>query len=198
MADALKHAAGRTALLVIDMINDLDFEGADRLRDEAIAAAEKIARLRDAAEGAGVPVIYVNDNHDEWHSDRSRLVERCKAKGCAGAEMVRLIEPRPDDFFVIKPQFSGFYSTNLPVLLPRLEVSRLILTGIAADICVLFTAADAHMRQYELWVPRDAVAADCPDRTRWSLDIMEKSMDAETRGTDELSLGEWVAMADQE
>lgn len=195
MADQLTPAAGGTALVIIDMINDLDFEGADRLREGAIAAAETIARLREAADAAGVPVIYVNDNHDEWHSERSRLVERCKAEGCAGAEMVRLIEPRRDDFFVIKPQFSGFYSTNLPVLLPRLEASRLVLTGIAADICVLFTAADAHMRQYDLWVPRDAVAADDPDRTRWALGIMEKSMRADTRSTEELSLADWVGMA---
>jgi nicotinamidase-related amidase len=70
-----------------------------------------------------------------------------------GGAIVRKLAPRGNDYFVIKPQFSGFYATNLPVLLPKLGVSRLILTGIAADICVLFTAAHAHMRAYDLWVP---------------------------------------------
>ena len=190
--DRLRPAAGRTALLIVDMINDLDFEGAEQLKDAALEAAKAIARLRDACDSAGVPVIYVNDNHDEWHSERSRLVERCLADGCAGAEMVRLVEPRPDDIFVIKPQFSGFYATNLPVLLPRLEVSRVILTGVAADICVLFTAADAHMRDYELWVPEDAVAANDAERTGWALEIMRCSMGAETRPTAQLSVVDWI------
>ena len=197
MADRpLEPAAGRTALLVVDMINALDFEEAESLRDGAFSAADAILALREEADAAGVPTIYVNDNHDEWHSERSRLVDRCLAPGAPGAEMVRRIAPRDDDFFVIKPQFSGFYSTNLPVLLPRLEVSRLILTGIAADICVLFTAADAHMRQYELWVTRDAVASESPERTSWALDIMAKSMNAETARTRDLPLKDWLARAD--
>lgn len=194
--DKLKPAAGGTALLIIDMISDLEFEDADALKDHALEAAHAIAALRDACKAAGVPVIYVNDNHDEWHSERSRLVERCR--GTAGDEMVRLIEPHPDDIFVIKPQFSGFYATNLPVLLPRLDVGRVILTGVAADICVLFTAADAHMRQYDIWVPRNAVAANSTERSGWALEIMRNSMSAETRSTEELSVAEWVAMADED
>ena len=103
------------------------------------------------------------------------------------------LRPREDDFFIIKPQFSGFYATNLPVLLPKLGVTRLVLTGIATDICVLFTAADAHMRDYALWVPEDAVAAASDERSRWALEIMNNSMGAQTTPTSELSLDEWIS-----
>jgi nicotinamidase-related amidase len=129
--------------------------------------------LRETAERAGVPVIYVNDNHGQWHSDRSRIVDHCRTG--AGRRIIARLAPKPDDYFVIKPQFSGFYATNLPVLLPTLGVSRLILTGIAADICVLFTAADAHMRDYALWVPADAVASSEVRHRDWALGIMAKS-----------------------
>jgi nicotinamidase-related amidase len=112
-----------------------------------------------------------------------------------GKPLVDALEPRPDDFFVIKPQFSGFYATNLPVLLPRLKASRLVLTGIAADICVLFTAADAHMREYELWVPEDCVAAAEEQRTRWALEIMRGAMKADTRPTAGQTLDAWIAAA---
>jgi len=71
-------------------------------------------------------------------------------------------------------------------------VNRLVLTGVAADICVLFTAADAHMREYALWVPKDAVASDRPEHRDWALGIMTKSMDAETRPTTELTLEDWL------
>lgn len=194
-AEIKEQAAGRTALVLIDMVNHLDFEGASDMEAAAKKAAERILLLRDEADRLGVPTVYVNDNFGQWHSERSKLVAHATGEGRPGREMVRRIAPRDNDFFVIKPQFSGFYATNLPVLLPKLGASRLVLTGIAADICVLFTAADAHMREYELWVPRDAVAGESERRTKWALEIMLNSMNAETRGTDEFSLKEWVGMA---
>lgn len=160
------------------------------MRREVAEATRAIVKLRNAADRARLPVIYVNDNFGEWHSERYRLVERALSSE-DGHEIVAALAPRDGDYFVIKPQFSGFYATNLPVLLPKLGVDRLILTGISADICVLFTAADAHMRDYQLWVPGDAVASETPARRRWALEIMKQSMGAEVRPTEELTLGQW-------
>jgi len=179
------------ALVILDMINEMDFAGAESMRRDAEAVALTILKLRDAADKARLPVIYVNDNFGEWHSERYRLVERALG-GKESHEFVARLAPRDGDYFVIKPQFSGFYATNLPVLLPKLGVDRLILTGMAADICVLFTAADAHMRDYQLWIPEDAVAAQTSERHRWALEIMKQSMDAETRPTTQLKLATWV------
>jgi nicotinamidase-related amidase len=190
-------APGGTALLIIDMINDMDFSEGNQMFARAEQAAKAIVRLRDQATQAGVPVVYVNDNYGQWHSERSRIIEYCTREDSLGRELVRRVEPRHDDFFVIKPQFSGFYATNLPVLLPKLGANRLILTGLAADICVLFTAADAHMRAYDLWVPADAVASVDQQRTDWALDIMHKAMGADIRPTDECSIDEWVEAAAQ-
>ncbi|MDF2640429.1 MAG: isochorismatase [Novosphingobium lindaniclasticum] len=173
--DTSTDTSGHTALLIIDMINRFDFEGAEALLPKAREAAKVIADLRQEAVKRGHPVIYVNDNFGEWHSERSRLVAQALD---GGEEIARLLEPARDDYFVIKPQFSGFYATNLPVLLPKLGVTRLVLTGVATDICVLFTAADAHMREYGLWVPSDAVAAESDERSRWALGIMEHAMSA--------------------
>jgi nicotinamidase-related amidase len=186
-------APGAAALVIIDMINDLDFEGGEALKPHAEAAAEVIGELRERAEALDAPVVYVNDNFGQWHSEQSRLVEHCLREGCAGREIVRRLAPRKNDYFVIKPQVSGFYATNLQVLLPKLGVTRLALTGVAADICVLFTAADAHMRAYELWTPADAVASGDPQRTQWALDVMRHSLGADIRPTTELSFDEWVA-----
>ena len=178
------------------MVNALDFDGGAALRDAAEATIEPILALRAAADAAGVPVIYVNDNNGQWHSERDRLIEDALGKDGPGRGLTAALRPRDADYFIIKPQFSGFYATNLPVLLPQLGVSRLVLTGIAADICVLFTAADAHMRQYDLWVPSDAVAGNHDERTRWALEIMKNSMQAQTRPTTEMSLADWIAEDD--
>lgn len=181
---------GRTALLILDMINRFDFVGAENLRPRAATAARTIAALRATVEARDVPVIYVNDNYGEWHSERSRLIDCAMA---SAPDVVAPLRPRDDDYFVVKPQFSGFYATSLPVLLPRLGVTRLILTGIATDICVLFTAADAHMRDYELWAPEDCVAAESDERGRWALEIMASSMAAHTGVSSPDALHDWLA-----
>ncbi len=186
-----RASSAGVALLIIDMINPLDFEGAEDLLPKVDAVAGVVLRLRGEADRLDVPVIYVNDNYGHWHSEHSRLIDACMAG--PGGHVVRRVAPRESDFFVIKPQFSGFYATNLPVLIPQLGVDRLVLTGIAADICVLFTAADAHMRQYGLWVPADGVASERDEETRWALGVMKKSMEAETRPTDQVDLASWIA-----
>jgi nicotinamidase-related amidase len=175
------------------MINDMAFEEGDDLKLEVEAIVDTIATLRARAEAAGVPVIYVNDNFGQWHSDRDRIM--AYVEGTDGADALKRLRPKDDDYFVIKPQVSGFYATNLPVLLPKLGASRLILVGVAADICVLFTAADAHMRDYDLWVPCDAVASDRPEHRDWALGIMKKSMAAETRPTSKYTLEDWLSDA---
>jgi nicotinamidase-related amidase len=191
-ANITHPAPGGVGLLIIDMINSMAFEGAKTIRANADASADVILKLRQEADRLKTPVIYVNDNYGHWHSDKSRLVAAFSEEGCPGREMVKRIAPRENDYFIIKPQISGFYAANLPVLLPKLGVNRLILTGIAADICVLFTAADAHMRAYNLWIPSDAVASEDGQRKDWALEIMRKSMGATIRSTDELSLETWI------
>lgn len=191
------RARGGAALLIVDMINCFDFSDAERLRPKAEAAAKAALQLREEMSAAGLPVIYVNDNFGEWHSEKSRLVERALEEEDLASALARL-RPRDEDYFIIKPQFSGFYATNLPVLLPKLGVSRLVITGIATDICVLFTAADAHMRDYALWVPEDAVAASDDERGAWALEIMRESLGASTDPTTSQTLGKWTAKLDAE
>jgi nicotinamidase-related amidase len=184
------------ALLIIDMINPLDFEGAEALCQAADAAAGSLLKLRAAADAADIPVVYVNDHHGAWHSEPSELVRKIVDSDKPGHELAKRLRPRERDYFVVKPQLSGFYATTLPALLPRLGVNRVVLSGIAADICVLFTAADAHMREYDLWVPHDTVAGEDDHRTAWALEIMRNSFGAETRSTDELTLSAWIAATD--
>lgn len=190
--------SGETALLIIDLINDMSFDAADEMAPRVLAAARTIVRLREAADRAKVAVVYVNDNFGQWHSDRDRLIDHCAGENENARALIDIVRPRSDDFFLVKPRHSGFYATNLPVLLPQLGATRLILTGVAADICVLFTAADAHMRDYRIWCPADCVAATTEERTGWALNVMESAMRAEVRPTGELGLDEWLAGASEQ
>ena len=149
-----------TALLLIDVINDLAFDGSDALVAQAESMAAPLARLKRRATAAGVPTIYINDNFGQWRSDFRRTVAHCTARSSPGHRVSRRLRPTARDYFVLKPKHSGFFDTTLDTLLETLGIRRVILTGIAGNICVLFTANDAYMREYKIFAPADCIVSN--------------------------------------
>lgn len=176
------------ALLLIDVINDLEFDGGENLLEQAEPMAHALADLKRRAKAAGIPVIYVNDNFNHWQSDFHRVVEYCMRPEARGRDTTALLQPEEDDYFVIKPRHSGFYQTNLELLLTYLDVHTLILTGMAADICVLFTANDAYLREYRVVVPSDGCASEHEEHRSQALALMERVLKADVRPSTELDL----------
>lgn len=166
------------ALLLVDVINDMDFPGSAQLVRHALPMARRIAALKVRAAKAGIPAIYVNDNFGRWRSDFRRTVQYCTTADVPGRDVSRLLRPAEDDYFVLKPKHSGFYATTLDVLLDALGVRSIILTGIAGNICVLFTANDAYMRDIGLYVPSDCVASNTARENRDALEQMQRVMKA--------------------
>src|SRR5262249_2291768 len=146
----------------------------DQLLRFAVPMADRIARLKRRAREAGVPVVYVNDNFGRWRSDLNAQVAHCLEDGGRGRPVVERLRPGAGGFFVLKPKRSGFYSTTLDVLLAYLGARTLVLTGMAANICVLFTANDAYMRDFHLAVPADCVASNTEEENRHALEQMRK------------------------
>ena len=148
------------ALLLIDVINDFDFPEAAQLVRHALPMAERIVVLKQRAKESGIPVVYVNDNFGRWRSDFAAQVTHCLSDNNPGKAVVTLLKPDRDDYFVLKPKHSGFFSTTLDTLLEYLGVTVVVLTGLATNICVLFTANDAYMRDLHIVVPADCVASN--------------------------------------
>lgn len=169
------------ALLLVDVINELEFDGADTLFPRARTMARRVAALKARAVRAGVPCIYVNDNFGQWRSDFRTLVDRCLHGGVRGEPIARLLAPGEEDFFVLKPLHSGFYTTTLDLLLRELGSKKLVICGIATEGCVLFTASDAYIRGFEIFVPRDGCVSERTPRHRAALDIMKKMLKCDTR-----------------
>jgi nicotinamidase-related amidase len=176
------------ALLLIDVVNRFDFPDADRLLARARPAADRLAALAERAREAGVPVIYVNDNFGRWRSDFRSLVEHCLESDAPGRDTVARLRPCENDYLVIKPKHSGFFSTTLDTLLQYLGTKTLILTGVTADICVLFTANDAYMRDYGVIIPEDCVAAVEAEDERSALKLMKRVLKADIRPSSEVDL----------
>lgn len=168
------------ALLIIDMINDLEFVDGEALLPPALVAARNILQLKRRARASAIPVIYANDNFGRWRSDFRGVVRHCLEDGTRGEPLVRLLEPDEEDYFVLKPKHSAFFATTLDTLLKYLGAHRLILTGITSDICVMLTANDAYMRDLATYVPRDCVAAVTAEENEHALKYMERVLKTDT------------------
>jgi nicotinamidase-related amidase len=173
------HRDKGTAVLIVDMIQKFDHDDGEELFKNALPAADNTSRLKGKAAASNIPVIYVNDNFGDWKHDFKATVEAARGSE-RGKQIVELIEPGPNDYHVLKPQHSGFFSTPLDVLLASLKASTLILTGVATDICILATAHDAYMRGFELIVPGDCTAATTNDQKSTALDLLSRIVKANT------------------
>jgi nicotinamidase-related amidase len=171
-----------TALLLIDVINDFRFPEAPQLLRFAIPMTTQLRALKSRARKAGIPAIYINDNFGRWQSNFAALVHHCLSS--PGRKIVRALLPRSDDYFVLKPKHSAFYSTTLDTLLRYLGARKLIITGIAANICVLFTANDAYMRDFRLWIPKDCVCSNTTRENDFALEQMRTVLKADIRPFD--------------
>lgn len=171
----------RACLLLVDVVNELDFPEADRFLTYAVPAARRIGRLKARAKSAGLPVIYANDNLGRWRSDFKATLERCLRPGSKGRHIAALLRPEPDDYFVLKPQMSGFHASALELLLRFLGIGTVVLAGFSGEACVYLTAADAHMRGLKLVVPRDCTASNTARANADALGRMKRLFEADIR-----------------
>lgn len=182
-------AAHGTALLIIDMLSNWRFPDGDALLRGAAKIAPQIAALKARCSAAGIPSIYANDNQGRWRSDFREVVECARREGGAGCAIAEQLAPTPKDYFILKPKHSAFHATPLDLLLRHLGASRLLLTGVSTDQCVLYTAIGARMLDYEIVAPEDAVATLGAARGRAALEHLRDVLGAETGPSDGLPGG---------
>jgi nicotinamidase-related amidase len=171
----------RRVLLLVDFINPLDFPGADKLAGPALEAARATARLKAELAQQGVTAIYANDNYGVWQSDFHSLVSNCVGQEGECGEMARLLYPQAQDLTVLKPRHSAFFGSPLELLLAEMQASELVICGLATDICVQMTAADAFLREFKTWVPGDCTAAESKQAKAASLSYMESVLKCDVR-----------------
>jgi nicotinamidase-related amidase len=187
-AKAFEMPRSQTVLLILDMISDFEFPDGDAVVRAARHIVPKIAALKSRASRARIPAIYVNDNLGRWRSDLASLISRCTHAEAKGCDVVQRIAPGETDFVLLKPRHSGFYATPLAELLEAAGAKRLILTGLSTHQCVLFTANDAYLREFELCIPSDCVGAPDAKQTRFALQYFASVLSADVRPSTRLRL----------
>ena len=176
----------KSALIVVDMLNEYDHEDADVLVESARAALPGMRRLIERAEREGTPVVYVNDNNGDWSAGRPELLARAVAG--RARDVVEPIAPGEGTWFIAKARHSIFYETQLEYLLREQEVERIVLVGQVTEQCILYSALDAYVRRFAVAVPRDAVAGIHRDLADCALRMMERNMRAEIAEADDCPL----------
>jgi nicotinamidase-related amidase len=174
------------ALLIIDVITDFEFEDGDKLFPHATEMAPRLAALKKKVKANNLPVIYINDNFGKWQEDFKSMLKACLKPSAKGRKFVQLLKPDADDYYILKPQRSAFYLSALESLLENLKVKKLILTGLTTDICILFSANDAHMRNYQLIIPQDCVCAITPEIHDGAVKFIERTLKADMTPSDQL------------
>jgi len=165
------------ALLIIDMINDFTFPHGTLLLHHTKSIIEPILQVKQQFKRNNFPIIYINDHYNLWQADFQKIIQTCRNE--KNADIINKMSPDEDDFFLIKPKYSAFYGTALNTLLHHLNVRHLTITGIAGNICVLFTANDAYMREYSLSVPRDCLASASTEDNEYALLMMNHVLKAD-------------------
>lgn len=183
------------ALLLIDVVNDFDFPEGDCLLAAARPMADHIVDLRRRAEKVNIPIIYANDNFGKWRSDFQSIINHCLHDDAKGRDVVRRLQPGTDHYFILKPRHSAFFSTSLEILLRRLGVQTVILTGVAGNNCILFTANDAYLRELNVIVPEDCIASNSHEDNDQALRLMKQILKADTRPSTWMTIDELQRMA---
>jgi nicotinamidase-related amidase len=185
------------ALILIDVISDMEFEDGEAVFDNALPAARNLARLGKRARKAGVPVIYVNDNFGKWRSDFRQQLGHVLEDGVRGQPIAELLRPEEDDYFVLKAKHSGFYDTQLDLLIEYLQVRTVVIAGFTTDICVLFTASDAYLRDLDIIIPPDCSAAASAEYHERALEHMKRVLHVTMIPSHDIDFSELVDASDQ-
>ena len=174
----------KTAVIVVDMLNDFvtGALGCDRAR----ALVPALERLIRAARDKGVPVIYTNDSHRKGIDHELTLWGDHALEGTKGAEVVPELAPAEGDFVVPKRRYSGFFQTDLHLLLRELGVEKLIMTGLHAHMCVRHTSADAYCWGYEVIAATDGMDAFTQEDYESGLNYLKDVYGARLSTIDEL------------
>jgi nicotinamidase-related amidase len=171
---------GNPALLVIDIQRDWALPaartGINRMDgyEDVVGRAE---RLVASARTTGVPVVFFQEAHRRSGVDFGRELDGEEGPHClegeSGTELWPTLVPRPSEYLIVKRRYSGFFGTELSILLQGLHADTLVLIGALTDVCVHYTFVDAHQHDYRVRVVEDCVIGSSRARHFAALDAME-------------------------
>lgn len=164
----------RSALLVID-IQQEDFREMreDNLNDPAWDCIRNAKRVLDVFRAKKLPVIQIKEVHRPDMVDFGRELDGAEGIHCIEnspyTDYAKLTYPIQGEYLISKRRYSAFFGTDLEILLKGLHVDTLYLIGGLTDVCIHYTAVDAHQHDYHIKVVTDAVAGSSTEAHHYAL-----------------------------
>lgn len=174
----------KCAVLVVDMLNDF-VTGALKC-DRGLAIVPKTAELLDGCRKKGVPVIFCNDAHIKNIDHELKLWGDHAIVGTKGAEVIPELGLTDTDYTVPKRRYSGFFHTDLDLLLKELNVDTVIMTGLHTHMCVRHTSADAYQLGYNIIVAKDATDSFTEEDYNYGIKYLKEVYGAEISDVDSI------------
>lgn len=170
-------------VLVVDMI--FDFVYGKFKNDRAIKIIPNIEKLLEVARDKKIPIIYLKDSHEKGDPEEKLWGEHAM-KDSKGSEIIDEINPKKNDYIILKRTYSGFYKTDLDLLLKKLEVDTAFVVGISTDICVQNNVAELFYRGFEIFVLKDGTASISEENHESALNYMKNIFNAKIISIDEV------------
>ena len=172
------------AVLVVDMLNDF-VTGALKC-DRGLAIVPQTAKLLDGCRKKGIPVIFCNDAHIKGIDHELKLWGDHAIAGTDGAKVIDELHQSDSDYVVPKRRYSGFFHTDLDLLLNELNVDTVIMTGLHTHMCVRHTCADAYQLGYNVVVAKDATDSFTKEDYDYGIKYLKEVYGAEITDVDTL------------
>lgn len=155
---------GRTGILVVDMVNDFCKPGGAMVLPGCEVLVPKQRTVLDAARETGAAIVWIHDSHRRGMRRDRELLKRSPhcLEGTWGVDIIDELGACQDDIHVVKHRYSGFFQTDLDLVLKDMTIDQLVVFGVVTNICVRSTVHDAFFNGYEVVVPRDCCAATGP------------------------------------
>jgi nicotinamidase-related amidase len=184
---------GNPVFVVVDMQESGDMPVEEVGIPHMPGYAERIGRtqaLLAAARAAAIPVVFFQEVHRPSGVDFGRELDGTEGVHCVegrpGTGLHPALLPEPGEFHIVKRRYSGFIGTDFEIVLSGLRASTLILVGGLTDVCVHYTFADAHQRDFYVRVVTDCVGGSSQYRHDAALDAMEYLQTGALRTSDEI------------
>jgi len=168
------------ALLVIDMLNDFLEKNGSLYIGESDRVIQNVALRIKEYRSVGNPIIYIMDNHAAQDAEFRMFPPHCLT-GERGADVIDALAPEKGDFLIYKRRYSGFFGTDLDLTLRELGVTQLELAGVCTQICILYTAADARMLNYDVEVRENCTASFDAEAHEFALKEMKNTLGVSVR-----------------
>jgi len=164
----------KTAVIVVDLLNDFMKEGGSMVLAEGMVVVPPIKQVIEKAKAAGTLIVYVKDNHRKGVPDKEFLIREPHCiEGTWGAEIIDELQPLDDDYVIKKRRFSSFFQTELDLILRNHDIETLIVVGVVTNICVRSTVHDGFFLGYKCIVPKECVMATSEreqESSLWDID----------------------------